>query len=111
MKQPKNQRKLPLIKGAPVPISTLGVDSGSAVIWGDVFSMEKPRHADKNHFIMSISITDYTGSINLKIFDEIKNEPKLNTLKVGNTILVQGDISYDKYDRDMVMRPRNTIPL
>lgn len=96
-----------LIKGAPVPISTLGVDSGSAVIWGDVFSMESRVTRDKNHFIMSISITDYTGSINLKIFDEIKNEPKLNTLKVGNTILVQGDISYDKYDRDMVMRPRN----
>ncbi len=96
-----------LIKGAAVPISTLALDTGSAVIWGDIFSMESRTTRDNNHFIMSIAITDYTGSINLKIFDEIKNKPKLDTLKVGNTILVQGDISYDKYDRDMVMRPRN----
>ena len=99
------------IKGTPVPIGTLGLDSGSAVIWGDIFSVDCRDTRDKNHFIMSIAITDYTGSINLKIFDELSLKPKLDELKVGKTILVQGDISYDKYDRDMVMRPRhiNTV--
>lgn len=99
------------IKGAPVPIGTLGLDSGSAVIWGDIFSVDCRDTRDKNHFIMSIAITDYTGSINLKIFDELSLKPKLGDLKPGMTVLVQGDISYDKYDRDMVMRPRhiNTV--
>ena len=99
------------IKGTPVPIGTLGLDSGSAVIWGDIFSMDCRDTRDKNHFIMSIAITDYTGSINLKIFDELSLKPKLGDLKPGMTVLVQGDISYDKYDRDMVMRPRhiNTV--
>lgn len=99
------------IKGAPVPIGTLGLDSGSAVIWGDIFSVDCRDTRDKNHFIMSIAITDYTGSINLKIFDELSLKPKLGDLKPGITVLVQGDISYDKYDRDMVMRPRhiNTV--
>ena len=99
------------IKGAPVPIGTLGLDSGSAVIWGDIFSVDCRDTRDKNHFIMSVSITDYTGSINLKIFDELSLKPKLGDLKPGMTVLVQGDISYDKYDRDMVMRPRhiNTV--
>ena len=99
------------IKGTPVPIGTLGLDSGSAVIWGDIFSVDCRDTRDKNHFIMSIAITDYTGSINLKIFDELSLKPKLGDLKPGMTVLVQGDISYDKYDRDMVMRPRhiNTV--
>ena len=99
------------IKGAPVSIGTLGLDSGSAVIWGDIFSVDCRDTRDKNHFIMSIAITDYTGSINLKIFDELSLKPKLGDLKPGMTVLVQGDISYDKYDRDMVMRPRhiNTV--
>lgn len=99
------------IKGAPVPIGTLGLDSGSAVIWGDIFSVDCRDTRDKNHFIMSIAITDYTGSINLKIFDELSLKPRLGDLKPGMTVLVQGDISYDKYDRDMVMRPRhiNTV--
>lgn len=99
------------IKGTPVPIGTLGLDSGSAVIWGDIFSVDCRDTRDKNHFIMSVAITDYTGSINLKIFDELSLKPKLGDLKPGMTVLVQGDISYDKYDRDMVMRPRhiNTV--
>lgn len=99
------------IKGAPVPIGSLGLDSGSAVIWGDIFSVDCRDTRDKNHFIMSIAITDYTGSINLKIFDELSLKPKLGDLKPGMSVLVQGDISYDKYDRDMVMRPRhiNTV--
>ncbi len=99
------------IKGTPVPIGSLGLDSGSAVIWGDIFSVDCRDTRDKNHFIMSVSITDYTGSINLKIFDELSLKPKLGDLKPGMTVLVQGDISYDKYDRDMVMRPRhiNTV--
>ena len=99
------------VKGTPVPIGTLGLDSGSAVIWGDIFSVDCRDTRDKNHFIMSIAITDYTGSINLKIFDELSLKPKLGDLKPGMTVLVQGDISYDKYDRDMVMRPRhiNTV--
>ena len=96
-----------LIKGSPMPISGLALDTGSAVIWGDVFSTESRITRDNNHFIMSIAITDYTGSINLKIFDEIGNKAKLEAISVGDTILSQGDISYDKYDRDMVMRPRN----
>ena len=96
-----------LIKGSPMPISGLALDTGSAVIWGDVFSTESRITRDNNHFIMSIAITDYTGSINLKIFDEIGNKAKLEAISVGDTILIQGDISYDKYDRDMVMRPRN----
>ena len=90
-----------------MPISNLALDTGSAVIWGDVFSTESRITRDNNHFIMSIAITDYTGSINLKIFDEIGNKAKLEAISVGDTILIQGDISYDKYDRDMVMRPRN----
>ena len=57
-------------------IIALAMDSGSAVVWGDVFAVDSRITRDNNHFIMSISITDYTGSVNLKIFDEIANKAK-----------------------------------
>ena len=100
-----------LIRQTPTPIAALAMDSGSAVVWGDVFAVDSRITRDNNHFIMSISITDYTGSVNLKIFDEIANKAKLDSIKTGDTLLVQGDITYDKYDRDMVLRPRhiNTV--
>lgn len=94
------------IKKPTVPIGTLALDSGSVAIWGDVFDVSSKNTRDGNHFIMSISITDYTGSISLKIFEEIKNQEKYGAIQKGCTILAFGEVNYDKYDHDLVMRPR-----
>lgn len=95
------------IKKNPVPISSLSLESGSAVIWGDVFSVESKDTRDGKHFIMSISITDYTSSISLKIFEEIEKRGAYDGIRKGSCLLAAGDIMYDKYDRDTVMRPRS----
>ena len=94
-------------KGKPVPLSTVSVEMGSATVWGEIFSMGETRITrDKSRKIYSISITDYSGSITLKVIENVQNCRPLDTLHKGMTLLVKGDIEYDKYDREVVMRPR-----
>lgn len=94
-------------KGKPVPLSRVNVEMGSAVVWGEIFDMGETRVTrDKSRKIYSVSITDYTGSIMMKIIEHVQNCRALDTLKKGMTVLVRGDIEYDKYDREVVLRPR-----
>lgn len=96
-----------VIKGKTMPIKTLAPDTGKVVIWGDVFQMDKRTTRDGSKNIISIGITDYTGSMNLKIIDEIKNCKVLDALKKGSAILARGDLEYDRYDRDLCVRARS----
>ncbi|WP_099204559.1 PolC-type DNA polymerase III [Neglecta sp. Marseille-P3890] len=88
-----------------VPLSDLSIDIGSTVVWGEIFDIGARETRDKRRKIYSIDITDYTGSVTLKIIQESNLCKALDTLKKGDAIMVRGDISYDKYDRENVMRP------
>ena len=94
-------------KAKPIPIKEATIESGSLTVWGEIFSIETKETRDKARKIYSIDITDYTGSITLKVIQEINQCKALDTLKTGMSILVRGEISYDKYDRENVMRPRS----
>jgi DNA polymerase-3 subunit alpha (Gram-positive type) len=94
-------------KGKPIPIEKVAPDSGSVTIWGEVFSMEQKETRDGQRKIYSIQITDYTGSMTMKII-EMKDQCKqLDAIKKGMALLVRGEINYDKYDREIVLRPRS----
>ena len=95
------------IRGKMIPISAIAGDSGRIVIWGDVFDIEKriTKSGDKN--IFTIDITDYTGSTTVKIFNTIKDSAVIDTIKKGNTIVVQGDVEYDKYAGELVVNARS----
>ncbi len=87
-----------------VPINTLSADTGSAVIWGDIFSMDMRTTRDGKKYIISILITDYTGSMTVKIFESIDKCKPIELIKSGTTIVVKGDVQFDKYDHEIVMR-------
>jgi DNA polymerase-3 subunit alpha (Gram-positive type) len=93
-------------KGKPIPISKVSPDIGSCVIWGEVFSLEIRTTRDNSRKIYSINVTDYTGSITLKVIEAVQNCRTLDTIKKGMTFLIKGDVEYDKYDHEIVMRPR-----
>ncbi|QKO31009.1 PolC-type DNA polymerase III [Caproicibacterium lactatifermentans] len=95
-----------LPKSKPAPISSITPDIGSLTVWGEIFSIETRLTRDKQHKIFSIDITDYTSSITLKIFENIPDSRPLDTLHNGMSLLVRGDVEYDKYDHEIVMRPR-----
>ena len=89
------------IRGKMIPISSISGDSGRIVVWGDVFDIEKKvtKSGDKN--IFTIDITDYTSSTTAKVFNSIKESA------VIDTIVVQGDVEYDKYAGELVVNARS----
>ena len=85
----------------------VGAEAGKVTVWGDVFFTEIKGNWRK---IYSISITDYTGSINLKIRpQEGENCDKWEELGPGDTLIIKGDCAYDKYERDYVIYPYDVL--
>ena len=85
----------------------LGGEGGKCMIWGDVFATEVKGSFRK---IYSVSITDYTGSINLKVrAQEGEDCSKWEGIKNGTTLLVRGDCAYDKYEHDYIVYPYDVL--
>lgn len=95
------------IRGKLVPISTIADDTGRTVLWGDIFEIDKrvTKSGDKN--IFNFDITDYTGSMTVKVFNSIRESASLDSLKAGDTIVVSGDVEYDKYAGEIVVNARS----
>ncbi len=91
----------------PTQLKDLGGEGGKCVIWGDVFAKETKGNFRK---IYTVSITDYTGSINLKVrAQEGEDASKWESIANGATIIVRGDCTYDKYERDYVVYPYDVL--
>ena len=94
-------------RGKITPLREATVDLGNIVVWGEIFSLESKETRDKSRKIYSIDITDYTGSITLKVIQDAQDCQGLDKLKPGVSLLVKGAVTYDSYDRENVMRPRS----
>ena len=82
-------------------------DGGKVTIWGDVFATEVKGSRRKIYFT---SITDYSGSVNLKVLgDEDADMSKWENLKPGTTLIVRGNYMYDKYEHDYVVLPYDVL--
>ena len=89
------------------PLKDLGGEGGKCMIWGDVFFTEVKGNYRK---IYTVSITDYQGSINLKIrAQEGEDCSKWESLGKGTTLIVRGDCSYDKYEHDYIVYPYDVL--
>ncbi len=102
-----------LINGRPfkannvTAIKDLGQDSGKVTVWGDVFANEVKGSFRK---IYRIAITDKTSSINLKIRPELdENTERWDNIQPGDTLIVKGLCSYDRYENDYVIMPFDVL--
>ncbi len=95
------------IKSKVIPVSSIKYDSGRVTVWGDVFATEKKvtRSGDKN--IFTIDITDYTGSITVKVFGPISQTAVVENIKTGDAIVVSGDVENDRYAGGLVLNARS----
>lgn len=97
------------INEKPIFISEVDAESGKVTICGEVFSKDVRYSRDDKTMIMSVDITDYTGSNTLKILDEKKKEDKYEEIAKGSVLLVRGVAAYDKYDREITIRPNDIM--
>ena len=96
-----------IITNKPTPICDVNLESGNVTVWGDIFELIKKQSRDGKKSIYSVNITDYKGSITLKLLLDSSQTSSIDSLKVCDTVLVSGSVSYDKYDNDIVIMPKN----
>ena len=96
-----------LIKNEPIKIADITPDIGTVIVWGDVFSVDEHLTKDGAKKIYAINITDYTSSISLKVIADKEKWRVFDTISKGKTLLVKGEVTYDKYDREITIRPKN----
>ncbi len=96
-----------VIKGKMIPVSDIAYDTGRATVWGDVFDTETKVTKAGNKNIITLQITDYTGSVTVKVFNDIKACRPLSAIKKGMTVVVSGDVEYDRYVSDIVINARS----
>ena len=96
-----------LITKNPISIREINPQMTNATIWGDVFMVDFHETKDGKSIIYSIYITDYTGSIVLKLIENKSKAAQLEKIKKNMSILVEGTVSEDKYERELVIRPKN----
>lgn len=93
------------IKERPVPLSQVTGETGRTTVWGDVVSVSFVLSKDKKWKIFSIDITDYTSSNTLKIIVPSEKSEAIDEISEGNTLIVQGDATFDKYEHDVTINP------
>lgn len=92
-----------------VELGTASMDAGRAVVCGELFKDVDFRETRNKMKIYTISITDYTGSINLKILDNSDSFKAVEGLKKKDWIVVNGEIAEDRFDHELVMKPYDII--
>ncbi len=93
------------IKERPTPLQDVTGETGKTTVWGDIVRKESITSKDGKWEIYSIDITDYTSSNTLKLIQPSDKKEAIEELQEGNTIVVCGDASFDKYEHDVTIRP------
>ncbi|MBO5131207.1 MAG: PHP domain-containing protein, partial [Romboutsia sp.] len=84
-------------------INTLGVNSGTVCIMGEVFDIET-KELRNGKILLIASVTDYTSSISCKLFlTDTNKDYVLNHVKKGAYLKIKGDIIYDTYQRELTL--------
>ena len=89
----------------PIELRLLTEASGRVTVWGDIFNVDSHETRDGTRIILTVSFTDYTSSNVLKIIAEKSKFEPYESLSVGKTIFVRGEVRYDTYDKDINIKP------
>ena len=95
------------LKGRMRRLEDVTPDDDDVTVWGDVFKFESRETRNGRSMIISFDVTDRTGSYMVKVFDPItKCADLVDRVKNGKTVVVRGNIEYDKYAHDYVIRAK-----
>ena len=97
------------IKQKSIPMSTVTLESGKITIEGDVVAVTS-RSLQNGGGVLCFDITDRTNSVRVSRYLRSDDDKSiLGAVDVGDHLIVQGEITYSKYDDDLVMDPRNIV--
>lgn len=94
------------LKDKPINIKDITSDDDFITVWGDVLKTESRETKNGFSIIFDFSISDYTSSISVKMFDEksaLKN--LIQEIKPNTTLVISGSYKFDTYSNQMVLRP------
>ena len=91
------------VKGDLFQLKNISPESGKITFWGQIFAIDIRDTRDSKKKIISISLTDYTGSVTIKVIDLNEKCKGVLELKKGMAILVRGDAQFDKYEHDITV--------
>ena len=105
-----------LIKGRPInedPVTipqALTTRGEKVVVYGDIFATES-RDVKGDRRIVTYKITDFSGSVLVKLFEPVKKLDALHLeeLKKGVSIVVSGKIEDDSFAHEPVLRPDSIV--
>ncbi len=98
-------------KEKAVPMKDVNLDMSSVVVEGKVFAVDHRELKKRNAWVISFDMTDNTGSVRVKRFLENKEaKPILEQIQKGSVVCVQGRITVDKFDNEVVIDPRAIKP-
>ena len=98
------------IKQQPVPMSTLSLESGKVTVEGDVVAVTSRRLQKRGSAVLCFDITDRTNSIRISRFIRSDDDQSIiDSINVGDHVIVQGEVIYSKFDDDIVLDPRNIM--
>ena len=96
------------IKGDITPISEINLESGGVIVRGDVFDVTSREIAKRNAYVLCFDMSDGTNSIRVSRY--ISNEKQIEAakkVKKGMYLTVQGNVTFNRYDNDIVIDPKN----
>ena len=98
------------IRQSPVLMNTLTLESGRVTVEGDVFAVSSRELAKRGGAVLSFDITDQTNSIRVSKYLRSEDDRSiLQKIHEGDHLTVQGEITYSKFDDDMILDPRNIV--
>ena len=97
------------VKGEPVDIGALNLDSGSVTVRGRVFGADSRQIAKTRAVVLSFCLTDGTGSIHVSKYIRENDEARSVVGKIsdGMYLSVHGSVGYNRYDEDLAMEPHS----
>ena len=97
------------IKQRPVAMETLTLESGRVTVEGDVVAVNS-RTTKKGGAVLSFDLSDRTNTVRVSHFlRQDDDRSVIDKIAPGDHLAVQGEITYNKFEDDMVLDPRNIV--
>ena len=108
-KEKQNIKKVNVVLGktisdTPIRINEINETGRNVTIQGKVFNIQEKRLRNNNRLLI-ISLTDYTNSIYIKLFQRAGAKSMVKTIKAGTWLKLAGKVEYDNYLKEIIIVP------